>query len=65
MAAPVFWINGCSLKAPAQKDYHPGEGRGPIGKVAVMKRAPTLTTFTNWAPAFAGVVLLERAQPAN
>ncbi len=36
--------------------YHPGEGRGPVGKVVVTKRSPQLATSPNWAPAFAGVV---------
>ncbi len=35
--------------------YHPGEGRGPIGKVVVTERSPALATSPNWAPAFAGV----------
>ncbi len=36
--------------------YHPGEGRGPVGKVAVTGDRVKLATFPNWAPAFAGVV---------
>ncbi len=36
--------------------YHPGEGRGPVGKVVVTKRGSPLATSPNWAPAFAGVV---------
>ena len=36
--------------------YHPGEGRGPIGKAKLMKGSPSLAMFPNWAPAFAGVV---------
>jgi len=35
--------------------YHPGEGRGPIGKAAVTTDRPTLLPPPNWAPAFAGV----------
>ncbi len=35
---------------------HPGEGRGPAGKVAVTARCPSLPPSPNWAPAFAGVV---------
>jgi len=34
---------------------HPGEGRGPAGKVALTTRCPALPPFPNWAPAFAGV----------
>jgi hypothetical protein len=36
--------------------YHPGEGRGPIGKVGVTLGCRPLHPFPNWAPAFAGVV---------
>ena len=39
--------------------YHPGGGRGPIGKVAVTMRGPLSATSPNWAPAFAGVELWE------
>jgi len=42
------------------KHIHPGEGRGPIGKVDVTKDGALLATFPNWAPAFAGVVLRGR-----
>ncbi len=40
--------------APADK-HHPGEGRGPIGKVAVTEDSAQLATSPNWAPASAGV----------
>ncbi len=36
----------------------PGEGRGPVGKVAVTEDRVKLATFLNWAPAFAGEVYL-------
>ncbi len=36
--------------------HHPGEGRGPIGKVSGIVRSALLATFPSWAPAFAGVV---------
>jgi TolB protein len=39
---------------PVEK-HHPGEGRGPIGKVDVTMRGPQLAASPNWAPAFAGV----------
>ena len=35
--------------------YHPGEGRGPVGKVAVTRDCAQLATSPTWAPAFAGV----------
>ncbi len=33
---------------------HPGGGRGPVGKVAVTARRPSLSPSPNWAPASAG-----------
>ena len=33
---------------------HPGEGRGPVGKVAVTALQPSLPPSPNWAPASAG-----------
>jgi len=39
--------------------HHPGEGRGPIGKVVVTEGRTQLAAFPNWTPAFAGVVVLE------
>jgi len=41
--------------APFASQYHPGEGRGPVGKVVITKRSPQLATSPNWAPASAGV----------
>ena len=38
------------------QSLHPGEGRGPIGKVAITTCRHPLATSPNWAPAFAGVV---------
>ncbi len=35
---------------------HPGEGRGPIGKVEITESSASLPPSPNWAPAFAGVV---------
>ncbi len=35
--------------------HHPGEGRGPVGKVAVTADSAPLSPSLNWAPAFAGV----------
>ncbi len=34
---------------------HPGEGRGPVGKVAVTADSPSSSRSPNWAPASAGV----------
>ena len=42
--------------------YHPGEGRGPIGRAAVTKRCPQLAASPDWAPAFAGVVAVLDAE---
>ncbi len=36
--------------------YHPGEGRGPVGKVAVTPDSPSSSTSPNWTPASAGAV---------
>ncbi|TCP72564.1 hypothetical protein C8J43_101302 [Sphingomonas sp. PP-CE-1G-424] len=36
--------------------FHPGEGRGPVGKAGVMERCAQSRSSPNWAPAFAGVV---------
>ena len=38
--------------------HHPGEGRGPVGKVAVIKVRAQLATSPNWTPASAGEVQL-------
>ncbi len=35
-------------------DHPPGEGRGPIGEVAVTARKPRPSTSPNWTPAFVG-----------
>ncbi len=34
--------------------YHPGEGRGPVGKAAVILDSPSSSTSPNWTPASAG-----------
>ncbi len=47
----------------SSKRCHPGEGRGPIGKVAVTERRPRLATLPNWAPASAGVGHMEGVAP--
>ncbi len=36
--------------------YHPGEGRGPVGKAAVTLDSPSSSTSPNWTPASAGEV---------
>jgi len=41
----------------APLSYHPGEGRGPVGKVAVTTSSPSSSTSPNWTPASAGEVL--------
>ncbi len=46
---------GFGLKRPNTESYHPGEGRGPIGKVGVTEDCASLATLPNWAPAFVGV----------
>ncbi|PTM46083.1 glycosyl transferase family 1 [Sphingomonas aerolata] len=40
----------------APPSHHPGEGRGPVGKVAVTTDSPSLSTSPNWTPASAGEV---------
>ncbi|SFO39807.1 hypothetical protein SAMN05428984_3909 [Sphingomonas sp. OK281] len=42
--------------------YHPGKGRGPIGKAAVTKRCLQLAASPNWPPAFAGVAAVLDAE---
>jgi len=42
---------------------HPGEGRGPGGKVDVTMRGPQSATSPNWAPAFAGEAAKRMAWP--
>ncbi len=37
--------------------FHPGEGRGPVGKVAVRTSSPSSSPSANWTPASAGEVL--------
>ncbi len=34
--------------------FHPGEGRGPVGKAAVTLDSPSSSTSPNWTPASAG-----------
>ena len=46
---------GRSLVDPGL-NRHPGEGRGPAGKVLITEGGPPLSSSPNWAPAFAGVV---------
>jgi len=40
--------------ANVERKYPPGEGRGPIGEVAVTGDGPLPLMSSNWAPAFAG-----------
>jgi len=40
----------------APPSHHPGEGRGPVGKVAVTPDSPSPSTSSNWTPASAGEV---------
>ncbi len=46
---------GCLGASWAPGLYHPGEGRGPIGKVVVTARGASSSPSPDWAPAFAGV----------
>ena len=46
------------LRPTPVEEYHPGVGRGPIGKANVMMRTAPSAASPNWAPAFAGVVFL-------
>ncbi|SFO06012.1 hypothetical protein SAMN05428984_1957 [Sphingomonas sp. OK281] len=41
-------------RATTPTGHHPGEGRGPVGKVAITKDRARLATFPNWTPASAG-----------
>jgi len=50
---------------PLHPHHHPGEGRGPIGKVAIIKRHPQLARSPNWTPAFAGVVAIGTRAPCH
>ena len=43
------------MEDPRNK-HHPGEGRGPVGKVAVTTDRAPLAPSPNWAPASAGEV---------
>jgi len=40
----------------ATPPYHPGEGRGPVGKATVTPDSPPPSTSPNWTPASAGEV---------
>ncbi|MBP2512843.1 glycosyltransferase involved in cell wall biosynthesis [Sphingomonas sp. PvP018] len=48
----------------ATPPYHPGEGRGPVGKAAVTPDSPSSSTSPNWTPAFAGEVKGGAPDPA-
>ncbi len=48
----------------APPSHHPGEGRGPGGKVAVTTDSPSPSTSPNWTPAFAGEVKGGAPDPA-
>ena len=54
--APAFAGEQGGASCTQNRQHHPGEGRGPVGEVAVTKRRPRLATSPNWAPAFAGEV---------
>jgi hypothetical protein len=50
--------------------HHPGEGRGPIGKVGVTERSSSLSASPNWAGlrrggAYAGLVLTQGRRMAS
>ncbi len=48
----------------ATPSHHPGEGRGPGGKVAVTADSPSSSTSPNWTPASAGEVKSKAVQSA-
>jgi glycosyltransferase involved in cell wall biosynthesis len=48
----------------APPSHHPGEGRGPGGKVAVTTDSPSPSTSPNWTPASAGEVKGRATDPA-
>jgi glycosyltransferase involved in cell wall biosynthesis len=48
----------------ATPSHHPGEGRGPVGKVAVTADSPSSSTSPNWTPASAGAVKSGAVQSA-
>jgi glycosyltransferase involved in cell wall biosynthesis len=48
----------------APPSHHPGEGRGPVGKVAVTADSPSPSTSPNWTPASAGAVKSKAVQSA-
>jgi len=54
--AERFSISENAVTPSVSDTHHPGEGRGPVGKVVVTGRT-WQCAVPNWAPAFAGVVL--------
>ena len=58
----MFDEGGGVVSTPPQRrpqpppNLHPGEGRGPVGKVVMTKDDPLSGKSPNWASAFAGVV---------
>jgi hypothetical protein len=60
MGVVAAFDEGESSDAPPLS-RHPGEGRGPGGKVLITETNPALSSFPNWTPAFAGVVILRHA----
>jgi hypothetical protein len=55
--APTYCHALTGGDAPHRHTYYlPGEGRGPSCKVSVTTHTAQLAAFSNWAPAFAGVV---------
>ena len=53
---PAFAGTHALVWTALPKSFHPGEGRGPIGKVGMTTDSATLPPSPNWAPAFAGAV---------
>ena len=52
---PAFAGERVGARGAFNQRHHPGEGRGPVGKVAMMERRPSFATSPSWAPASAGV----------
>ena len=62
-----FYVARASGRArlPLHANHHPGEGRGPIGEVAITARCPRLARSPNWTPASARVVAIWRHPLGN
>jgi hypothetical protein len=52
---------GATICSARIDPFHPGEGRGPVGKALVIERRTWLCAFRDWTPAFAGEALKQNA----